>query len=196
MAIKDVNMSGCEKADGGDRVRVTMTPDQFKDLRDCIVLAYQNANEESRMWSITTRIRNDIDRLSCELGSDFLDGKTGEDKREIGSNWSVDDDIFGDEMLNVVTMQLQRLRRTSRRKEMAIKDVKEVGNDWSDDYYDIGGDERLNVVVRQLLMEMMRDAPGLIEDLKKEIEQSMSSSSNTKETRGDDGETDQRSDLT
>ena len=46
-----------------DIIKITMTVDQFHMLRDCVSLAWQNAEKDSRMFEITTLIRNDLDQL-------------------------------------------------------------------------------------------------------------------------------------
>ena len=55
-------------------VRLTMTLDQFYNLKDCVSLAWQSAEEGSRMFLITTMIRDDL--LKLTLGD-------GKDKKEI-----------------------------------------------------------------------------------------------------------------
>lgn len=50
-----------------DIVQVTMTRDQFAHLRDCVTLAYQSAQEGSRMVTITRMVRRDVDALVADL---------------------------------------------------------------------------------------------------------------------------------
>ena len=46
-----------------DIITLTMTKDQFEHLRDCVTLAYQNAEKDSRMFLISTMIREDFKQL-------------------------------------------------------------------------------------------------------------------------------------
>lgn len=48
-------------------VQVTMTRDQFAHLRDCVTLAYQSAQEGSRMVTIARMMRRDFDGLAVDL---------------------------------------------------------------------------------------------------------------------------------
>lgn len=50
-----------------DIVRITMTRDQFSHLRDCVSLAWQQADQNSRMFLISTMVRDDFDKLAAEL---------------------------------------------------------------------------------------------------------------------------------
>ena len=49
-----------------DIVTLTMTKDQFHHLKDCVSLAYQHAEENSRMFLITTMMRQEFDNLRLE----------------------------------------------------------------------------------------------------------------------------------
>lgn len=51
-----------------DIVRITMTRDQFSHLKDCVTLAWQQAGQNSRMFLISTMIRDDFDKLAIDLG--------------------------------------------------------------------------------------------------------------------------------
>jgi hypothetical protein len=51
-----------------DIVRITMTRDQFSHLKDCVSLAWQEANQNSRMFLISTMIRDDFDKLAMDIG--------------------------------------------------------------------------------------------------------------------------------
>ena len=62
MLIEQVKTPGNESS-VENIVRLTMTLDQFCNLKDCVTLAYQSASEESRMWLVTTMMRDDFDRL-------------------------------------------------------------------------------------------------------------------------------------
>lgn len=53
--------------DAEDIVQVTMTRDQFAHLRDCVTLAYQSAQNGSRMMTITSMVQRDFDVLADEL---------------------------------------------------------------------------------------------------------------------------------
>lgn len=47
-------------------VALTMTKDQFIMLRDCVSLAWQHAERNSRMWTISTLIRDNFEKLHLE----------------------------------------------------------------------------------------------------------------------------------
>lgn len=47
-------------------VVLTMTKDQFHMLKDCVSLAWQSANQNSRMFKISTLIRDDFEKLDIE----------------------------------------------------------------------------------------------------------------------------------
>lgn len=49
-----------------DIVTLTMTKDQFHHLKDCVSLAFQHAEEDSRMFLITTMMKHDFDNLKLE----------------------------------------------------------------------------------------------------------------------------------
>lgn len=49
-----------------DIVTITMTKDQFHHLKDCVTLAFQHAEKDSRMFLITTMIKNEFDNLKVE----------------------------------------------------------------------------------------------------------------------------------
>ena len=51
-----------------DIVRITMTRDQFSHLRDCVSLAWQQADQDSRMFLISTMVRDDFDKLAMDIG--------------------------------------------------------------------------------------------------------------------------------
>ena len=51
-------------------VRLTMTLDQFRNLKDCVSLAWQSAEKDSRMFLITTMIRDDFVKLTLDDGKD------------------------------------------------------------------------------------------------------------------------------
>ena len=55
-------------------VRLTMTLDQFRNLKDCVSLAWQSAEKDSRLFLITTMIREDFANLA-------LDDKKDKEKR-------------------------------------------------------------------------------------------------------------------
>lgn len=55
-------------------VDITMTLDQFHHLRDCVSLAYQNAERNSRMFLISEMMRKDFQNLTSDLNK--------EDKKE------------------------------------------------------------------------------------------------------------------
>ena len=47
-------------------VELTMTVDQFHMLKDCVTLAYQSADENSRMFKIAELIHNDFENLKLK----------------------------------------------------------------------------------------------------------------------------------
>lgn len=47
-------------------VRLTMTLDQFRNLKDCVSLAWQSAENDSRMFLITEMIREDFANLTLD----------------------------------------------------------------------------------------------------------------------------------
>lgn len=49
-----------------DIVTLTMTKDQFHHLKDCVTLAYQHAEQDSRMYLITTMMSQEFDNLKLE----------------------------------------------------------------------------------------------------------------------------------
>lgn len=49
-----------------DIVTLTMTKDQFHHLKDCVSLAYQHAEEDSRMFLITTMMKDEFDNLKVK----------------------------------------------------------------------------------------------------------------------------------
>lgn len=51
-------------------VKLTMTIDQFRNLKDCVSLAWQSAEEDSRMFLITTMVKDDFDKLTLDDGKE------------------------------------------------------------------------------------------------------------------------------
>ena len=49
-----------------DIVTLTMTKDQFHHLKDCVSLAFQHAEEDSRMFLITTMMKDEFDNLKVK----------------------------------------------------------------------------------------------------------------------------------
>ena len=49
-----------------DIVTLTMTKDQFHHLKDCVSLAFQHAEQDSRMYLITTMMMDEFDNLKLE----------------------------------------------------------------------------------------------------------------------------------
>ena len=49
-----------------DIVTLTMTKDQFHHLKDCVSLAYQHAEKDSRMFLITTMMKDEFDNLKVK----------------------------------------------------------------------------------------------------------------------------------
>lgn len=47
-------------------VELTMTVDQFHMLKDCVTLAYQSADESSRMFKIAELIHTDFENLKLK----------------------------------------------------------------------------------------------------------------------------------
>ena len=51
-------------------VDITMTLDQFHHLRDCVSLAYQNAERDSRMFLIAEMMYTDFHNLTSDLNKE------------------------------------------------------------------------------------------------------------------------------
>lgn len=47
-------------------VVLTMTKDQFLMLKDCVSLAWQHAEKDSRMFAISNLIRDDFEKLDID----------------------------------------------------------------------------------------------------------------------------------
>ena len=65
MLIKQVE-NPRSKGSYEDIVTLTMTKDQFHHLKDCVSLAFQHAEQNSRMYLITTMMRQEFDNLKLE----------------------------------------------------------------------------------------------------------------------------------
>ena len=59
-------------------VVLTMTRDQFDMLKDCVSLAWQRADNDSRMFEISNLIRDDFEKL--DIAKAYLGGKKDESK--------------------------------------------------------------------------------------------------------------------
>lgn len=64
--VENPKISGAK----GNIVRLTMTLDQFSNLKDCVFLAWKSAEEGSIMSLITTMIRNDFMNLIFDNKTD------------------------------------------------------------------------------------------------------------------------------
>ena len=60
--VENPRIKGCYE----DIVTLTMTKDQFHHLKDCVSLAFQHAEQNSRMFLITTMMRQEFDNLKLE----------------------------------------------------------------------------------------------------------------------------------
>ena len=58
--------TGCKE----NIVKLTMTLDQFHNLKDCVSLAWQSAEKGSRMFLISTMVKDDFDKLTLDDGKE------------------------------------------------------------------------------------------------------------------------------
>ena len=86
--VKNPKITGAKE----NIVRLTMTLDQFHDLKDCVLLASQSAEKDSRMFLITTMIREDFINLSKQLCEFSAHGVDKKDKEAVNSRKNLSTD--------------------------------------------------------------------------------------------------------